>query len=255
MASPADDRLCDLVKTIDRHTSERHDDDVGRQFEKALNDYTAIMRGAVMDDPGARKALEFLERKARGKAAKDGKLPPRDLLRDILGILPLRYRTPPARGARAEIRRQEAFAARLRDDAKTVREDIDRSWRVFPPDYYAPRKSKGAQIQVPDCPILVSHPELESLPEMLDLYASLLEKKAGLWRTCAKEEPTEKQWWVDAEARVLTWAKHCTGSCYREHVAAVLEALRPPRKGEQAIGRKAEALRKRAYRQRKSRPA
>ena len=254
MGSPADDRLRQLVKAIDRYMPKRRTEEGWRKYRQPLNDYSAEMRGRIKVDTHARDALDFLEGKARKKAAKEGKVPPRDVLQDILAVLPLEYRTPPARGRRGEIGRQERLAVKLRDAAKTVREDLGRAWRIVPPDYYAPRKSKGSLEQIPDCPILLSRPELEPLPEMLEQYAALVEKRADLLRQCAKREPTEKQWWDDAEARVIEYIRRSTGMVYREKVVSILMASRPSLH-KPNFADKAETLRKRDYRQRKSHPA
>lgn len=155
----------------------------------------------------------------------------------------------------AEIRRRERSVAELRSLAKVVRADLGRAWPLVGPDYYAPRKWKGAHIQIPDTPIPFSDPELEPLPDMLERYASCVEQSARLQRQCAKLEPTEKQWRQDMEDRVLRCVKDFTGRCYRAHVADILEALRPGPIRTEAAGTKSETLRKREFRRRKSAPS
>jgi hypothetical protein len=257
MASPADTRLRELVQAIFRYKRQRHADDGVPKYRKALDDYVTEMRRRVASDEGAERALKFLQSKKRQRAAKDGKLlpPSDDILPSILAVLPLGYRMPPARARKADIGRQERFAVKLRGLAKELERGLESARRFGPRDYFAPRKWKGARVQIADCAALEVPPELESLPAMLEQYASCVERKARILRDCAKQEPTEKQWRQDAEARLVRWAKGFTGGPHHEKVAALLEALRPSPKGNGALGRsKAETLRKRAYRLTKPHP-
>ena len=66
------------MKAIDQSIPIRRTDEGSCKYREALNDYTAEMRKRIEDAPGAPKALEILETKAREKAAKEGRLPPRD---------------------------------------------------------------------------------------------------------------------------------------------------------------------------------
>jgi hypothetical protein len=214
-----------------------------RAFEKAVQQCVAQWRKAIDIDAGrggARDSLRFLARKAN--CAEE------DFLLEFLAIL-RPYSIPPARSRLPEIGRIERFAARLRDAAEQVREDPACGlYAGILPSRYSPRRTETS-LPIPETPVAVLHPELERLPEMLEQYASTLEKKAHLLRRSAKQEPTKNQYSKDCADEVVTWLKQVTGEAYREKVVSILRVLRP------SIAVEAETLRKRAYRQRKSRPA
>lgn len=255
VASPAEEKLRQLVQAIYRFERQRDTAEGKLRWAQALNDYSAEMRRRVERDLTARRALDFLQRKARQKSAREGRplLPRRDdFLPTVLAVLPLGYRTPPARSRKAEISKEERFAAGLREIAKRARHDFNRAWGIVKHDYFAPRELRGAQTQIEDWRIFrAASLELQELPDLLEEYASCVEKRANLLRECANREPTETQWRQDAEERFVRWVKEVTGSFYREKVADVLEALWPL-SPDREKGRKAETLRKRAYRLRKS---
>jgi hypothetical protein len=211
--------------------------------EKAVQQSFAEGRQAINADSGlggARDSLRFLARKV--------KQPAEALLEDFILIL-WPFSNPPARARLSEINRVNQFAKGLRDTAAILREDpVCGFWADQGPSWYSPRCGKRSLI-IPQRPAFHLLPEADRLPEMLERYASFLENKARRLRYYARQEPTENQYWKDCVDKVVTYVKSLTGKFYRDKVTTILRILRP------SIAVEAETLRKRTYRQTKSRPA
>jgi hypothetical protein len=192
---------------------------------------------------GARESLRFLARKANSS--------PAALLEYIILIL-WPYSLPPARRRAADIDNIKGFARRLQDIAGELRHSpiVGFSADMYH-HYYHPRGAAAPAIafQWPSSPAL--SPDVVRLPDLLEDYALFLENKVRLMQHYARAEPTESEYRKDCEDDVIGWVGQVAGKVYREKVADILDVLWPPFTGKK--GKRAETLRKRAYRLRKSR--
>lgn len=190
---------------------------------------------------GAQESLRFLARKANSS--------PEALLEHIILIL-WPYSIPPARRRATDIDCIKGFARRLRDTAWELRHSpvVGLSADMYP-HYYRPRGAATPVIALQRPSWFTAGQDVVRLPDMLERYASFLENKARRLQNYAKQEPTENKYWKDCVDEAVTWVKQVTGKAQRAKVAAIVRVLRP----SIAVG--AEALRKRAQRQLKRRPA